>query len=83
VENCESGSIELDERMLRIALALVSGPLRFNQLKRITGMHQEVLSRKIRVLIKHCIIAHSGGLYYLCKDALKAVMASLSGRQSI
>jgi len=73
MDNCKSKLIELDERMLKIANVLMVSPLRFNQLRRITGMHQEVLSRKIKVLRKYCIITYSEGYYFLCKDAIKKI----------
>ena len=76
IGDCRSKLIELDERMLRIVHALMAGPLRFNQLKRVTGMHQEVLSRKIKVLRRYCIITYFGGYYYLCKDAVKKIIAN-------
>ncbi len=68
---CKSKRIELDERMLRIIYALVKGPQNFSQLKRTTRLHQEILSRKIRILKRYCIVAYSGGYYYLCGDSLR------------
>lgn len=69
-DGCKSVAVELDYRERVIALSLAMRPKRFNELRRELGIHQEVLSRKLKVLQRYCIVKYHAGYYFLCRHFL-------------
>ncbi|MEM4274086.1 MAG: hypothetical protein QW420_07020 [Candidatus Caldarchaeum sp.] len=56
-----------EEQVLRLFQSYPRHRFRFNELRRATGLHQEVLSRVLRRLRQACWICRtSEGLYHLC-----------------
>ncbi len=65
---CRSVEVVLDRTDEVIVRALRHGPLRFNQLRVLTGFHQYTLSKRLKLLQNYCVVKKIGARYYLCED---------------